>query len=167
MNILAGLRAIERTPCTKFKPKETRATIKKYKRLVRDMSQKEIKANNETQVSTVVKMCLDGFSVDKITQATRVSANQIYVIKNKFGLIRKSTEDHKRAIKNLIMESTEYTHSIASIYKALELDKNTICRIIRNTPQIERGTGKNLKHKFRYNFDIKFGDGDIARGTVY
>lgn len=167
MNILAGLRAIERTPCADFQPKETRDTIKKYKWIVRDMSKEEIEANNKAQVSTVVKMCLDGFTVDEIMRATKVSDGNIYAIKKQFSLVRATREDHKRAIKNALMEAPPYTYQLWDLSEKVGIDKTTVSRIISDTPQIQKGNTKGITKKYIYNFDVKVVTEAItSRGTV-
>ena len=167
MNILAGLRAIERTPRALSLPEKNKKKHATYKRLVRKMSDKEIAANALAQTSTVVKMCLDGFTILDITGATKVSGNHINDIKKRFGLLRKSHIENRQEIKSLILNSAPFTHSVKSISKELGLNNEVVRRTIRKIPQIERGTQAGQIHKLCYNTEIITGDGSTSRGIVY
>ena len=112
------------------------------------------KANCEKQLSTVVKMCLDGHTIDHITKQTGVSIWFVVSTKAKFDLGRAPVVDQKANIKKILMESPAYTHNTASISKMTGYRKDKVTKIIATIPQIERGNVTGLKNRYKYNFDI-------------
>ena len=84
-----------------------------------------------------------------------------------FDLVRPSLDDDRVTIKNIIMRSEDFAHKVSTLHKLTGIRKERVRNIIEKIPQIERGTGKGIKHHYRYNFDIKLGAGAIARGAVY
>jgi uncharacterized protein YerC len=153
--MLKGLNAI----------KGTRSVAAIKKDLV-TMNRAQCRAHCQTQLSTVVKMCSEGYSHNEIMLATGVSKSFVSSTKVMFELVRPSLNDDRITIKRVIMNSPDFKHKVSTLHKLTGIRKERIRNIIEKIPQIERGTGKGIMHHYKYNFDIKLGAGAIARGAV-
>ena len=131
------------------------------------ISRSECREHCREQLSTVVKMIVDNCSYNEIILATNVSKSFVASTKELFGLVRPSLEQERIIIKNLIMESKDFTHKIGTLYKLTGIRKERIRNIIEHATQIERGKEKGMKHYYKYNFDIVLGSWPIACGSVY
>ena len=134
---------------------------------VTKMNRSQRRKNCQEQLSTVVKMNIDGFSYQEIMDKTKVSRSFVFSTRDDFDFVRPKTKENKVKIVDLIAYSKNYTYTVKSLSNKTGVDKKTIKSIIGKTPQIERGKEKGLKHYYKYNFDIVLGSGPIARGSVY
>ena len=159
--MLRGLQAINSTPGSAYK--EPVALFKKERVI---MSRESIRKHCESQVSTIVKMRLDGFDLGDISQQTATTMSFVSSIMKQFGLVRKSMKEERAQIKDLIMNSEPYTHKASTISKITGIDSAKVSKMLGKIPQIERGVKEGFKFHYRYNFDIKIGDGVTSRGFV-
>lgn len=166
--MLRGLMAIITTPPCKIKgTKKKLETVGAIKKDLVSMNRAQCRLHCQAQLSTVVKMCVEGHSHNEIMLSTGVSKSFVSQAKVMFDLVRPSLDDDRVAIKNIIMRSKDFTHKVSTLHKLTGIRKERVRNIIEKIPQIERGTGKGIKHHYKYNFDIKLGAGAIARGAVY
>tara|TARA_R110000850_G_scaffold266036_1_gene396235 strand:- start:128 stop:625 length:498 start_codon:yes stop_codon:yes gene_type:complete len=131
------------------------------------ISRKETVAMCEMQLSTIVKMTIDGYGIKEITNATGVKRCFISATRKRFGLLRPKLDDERAKIKKILMESPDFTHKVASISKLTGYRSDKVSKILAKIPQAERGTEEGLKYNYKYNFDIKLGAGATGCGMVY
>ena len=127
------------------------------------ISRAEAKAQCELQLSVIVKMSLDGCSVNEIIQATGVKKSFVASTRKQFDILRPKLDDEKAQIRKILMESPDYTHKVSSICKLTGYKSEKVSKIIAKMPQAERGKEEGLKYNYRYNFDVKIG---TSRGFV-
>ena len=166
MCMLKGLRAIEREDFGFAKRKGYVDGLQNYSLKNRKMTVEESKQNTINQLSTVVKMCLDGYGIGDITQATQVCKSKVSQIKKEFGLTRPTLAQYKEDIKRVMMNSEPYKHDLESLSLIVKLKKETTRKIINSIEQIEKGTERGIKRKYRYNLKVQLGDGEKSRGRV-
>jgi uncharacterized protein YerC len=131
------------------------------------MNRAQCREHCQTQLSTVVKMCVDGCSHNEIMLETGVSKSFVSSTKVLFELVRPTLQDDRTVIKNVIMKAEDFAHKVSTLHKLTGIRKERIRNIIEKIPQIERGKSEGIKHHYKYNFDIVLGDGATARGMVY
>lgn len=159
--MLKGLKAIMKAPgCA------DEVAIVSFKKERVFMSREGIQEHCDSQISTVVKMRLDGFEISEISQQTSTSKSFVSATIKQFGLVRKSMKEERAQIKDLIMNSAPYTYKASTISKVTGIDSAKVSKMLGKIPQIERGVKTGLKFHYRYNFDIKIGDGVTSRGFV-
>ena len=164
MLMIHGLNAIKRTPCEFSKASGYNVEKQNYSLGKHKMTRAETRANNIVQKPVVEQMCKEGCGIGDIVQATKVSRSQIHLWKKELGLIRPSLAEYKKSIKKLLIECAPYTHSLSTLSALFDIDKIKTTAILRSVPQVEKGTTDGLKRKYRYNFDIKVGDGATSCG---
>jgi uncharacterized protein YerC len=166
--MLKGLNAIRTTPPCKVKgTKKKVETVSSIKKDLVSRSKAEVRAHCKSQLSTVVKMAIDGCSHNEIMQSTGVSKSFVSQTKVMFELVRPSLDNDRAKIKSLIMSAVDFAYTASDLHHATGISRTRVTNIIEKIPQIERGREKGFKHSYRYNYDIVLGDGAIARGAVY
>ena len=164
MCMLKGLRAIEREDFGFAKRKGYVDGLQNYS--LKNRKIEESKQNTINQLSTVVKMCLDGYGIGDITQATQVCKSKVSQIKKEFGLTRPTLAQYKEDIKRVMMNSEPYKHDLESLSLIVKLKKETTRKIINSIEQIEKGTERGLKRKYRYNLKVQLSNGEKSRWRV-
>lgn len=153
--MLAGLRAIQRVPVMLDSKGQPKKEPKKYQRKVRSLSNVEIIEHQNSMLSTIVEMAVNGASVLAITEATDVSKSHVFKIKEMFGLIRPSSKDNVQKLRDTLIAAPDYTYQLTTLAEASGVSKLAIPKLIDKIAQVERGTIAGYKNKYRYNHDIK------------
>ena len=121
------------------------------------------KANCDKQLSTVVKMMLDGYTIKQTMEQTGVKKCFVVSTKALFGLVRPTKMSQESEIRKILMESEPYTHNTISISKLTGYRSDKVSKIIGKIPQAEKGLTAGVKCHYRYNFDIPVG---ISCGSI-
>jgi hypothetical protein len=131
------------------------------------MNRAESKINCEKQLSTIVKMRIDGAAAIDIVNATGVSKSYVSSVMRQFNLVRPSLEGEYKQVRQLLMNAPDYTYKATCISKITGIARNRVSNILTNIPQAERRRKKGQTLYYKYNFNIELGSGSICCGAVY
>lgn len=112
-------------------------------------NQQQTRINNDYQVSTIVKMVVDGFIDEDIMIKTGVSRSFIYSTKKNFGISKPKAKNTKQRISDLVRDAPDFTYNGRDIIEKVGLSKYGY-RVIDTVIDIERGTEKGNKRRYRY-----------------
>ena len=131
------------------------------------MSRAESKINCKKQLSTIVKMRIDGAAAIDIVNATGVSKSYVSSVMRQFNLVRPSLDGEYRQVRKILMDAPDYTYKATCISKMTGIARNRVSNILKNIPQAERKQEMGQTLYYKYNFDILLGSGGICCGAVY
>ena len=156
--MLKAIYAMNKTPGSAPKTEHTAQDIEAMiERSNNATSRARSKANCNEQLSTVVKMCLDGYTIAEIAEQTGVKQCFVISTKELFGLVRPRKSTQESEIRKILMESKPFTHNTSSIAKLTGYANKRVSRIIAKMSQVEKGTEPGLKWHYKYNFNIPVG----------
>ena len=162
--MLKAIYAMNKTPGSapknEYTPQDIDAMIDRGNNV---LSRARSKANCDEQLSTVVKMCLDGYTITEVMEQTGVKKCFVISTKELFGLVRTRKANQELQIRKILMESKPFTHNTASLGRLTGYRSDKVSRIIAKMPQAEKGTEPGLKWHYRYNFDIP---ADLSCGSI-